>query len=450
MRNFLKYKDNFYFFTETENNAYTDIETLHFYKMDSVGNSDKIIVPKDLRNVYRDLFIKNDSIFAIEYWNKNTFFLDHSKKEFLKTKQAEDVIFENESYIIYSADFGEFGGYTWLKEKEIQKEFGIQIYFENVSYFNNKFILGNGNCIVEIIDPKKLKNALVKYNNFNIEQEKNSEITGQIIDAKFNSKDFKILFQEKDYSKPEIILHSSFVLNNSLYFLYTNNNIAKIGEFINGGFKEVYKFSKDIRIIKYHFDYRKQSNNIVIAQFQTPNQYLNGIIEIVGNKIQINYIENLNKTPILSEEESINWFKKCFSYYSENIKNLNYSNIADFEKMINSFPILLGKGLNTYRSKEENNFVLTKEYYFSVENDKVKHFTFFWDYRNLEIIIFDDTSKTNQKANIILKFLTEKFGKPSKYEKFNDNKYSYDWNLPNQNISLFVSNTRVAVDLENN
>src|SRR5690606_4738550 len=133
MRNFLKHKNNFYFFTETENNAYADIETLHFYKMDTVGNSEKIFVLKDLRNVYRDLFIKNDSIFAVEYWNKNTFFLDHNKDEFIKTKQAEDVIFENESYVIYSADFGEFGGYTWFKEKENQKEFGVQIYFENVS-----------------------------------------------------------------------------------------------------------------------------------------------------------------------------------------------------------------------------------------------------------------------------------------------------------------------------
>lgn len=294
-----------------------------------------------------------------------------------------------------------------------------------------------------------MQKAVVKYSDFNVNQEENRKISGKLINSKFNSKEFKILFQEKDYYNPKIILHSSFVLNNKLYFLCTNNKTPKIVEFEDGNFKDRFEFDKNIELINYHYNYRKQSNNPVIQQFQTPNQYINGNVEIVGDKIHIYYLKNNNITPILSENELINWFKKCFAFYSENIKTLNYNDVSNFEKMINSFPILLGKGLNTYRSKEEKDFELTKEYYFSVENDKVRHFTFFWDYRNFKDFAFEDQSKTNQKANIILNFLTDKFGKPSKHEKYEDSKYSYDWDLHNQKISLFVSNSRVAVDLEN-
>lgn len=157
IRNLLIYKNNFYYFTETENNGYSDIETLHFYQTDFKGNSNKISVPKDLTNSYRDLFIKNDSIFAVEYWNKNTYYYNEQKKQFIKSKQAEDIIFENEEYIIYSADFGEFGGYTWFKEKESKMEFALQMYFNDVSLFDNKFILSNSNLIIEIADPKNCK-----------------------------------------------------------------------------------------------------------------------------------------------------------------------------------------------------------------------------------------------------------------------------------------------------
>jgi hypothetical protein len=452
IRNVLKYKNNLYFYTETENNMYSDVETSHFYQLDSNCDQTKIIVPKELNTFYRDLYTKNDSIFSVEYWNKDTFYLDVQKNKFYKSKQAEDIIYEDKNYIIYSSDFGEFGGFTWFKSKHSNKEFGLEMYFENVSVLDNKYILSNSTLIIEVSNPEKLRLSTLQYKDFNVDKEKNRELRRKIINIKFKNINYKVLYTAKDYFKPEILLHSSFILNKKLFYLYKQEGIEKIGEFINGKFDKRFEFDNDIRIIQYSFDYRNRYNDKLISeQFETSNPYLNGIIDIKGNKIQINYIKNLNEIPILSTHESLEWFKKCFSFYSENIKLLNYQDVANIEKEINSFPILLGKGLNTYRTKEENNLVLTKEYYFSNKNDKLKHLTFFWDYRNNSDSTLNDVSKskTNVKADLLFKFLTDKFGNPSKHEIFEDNKYSYDWNLSNQNIHLFVSNTRVAVDLEN-
>lgn len=453
LKNTIIFKNNIYCFTETENNSYSNVQTSHFYKIDLSGKSTKIVVPKELQQLYIDLYSKKDSLFAVEYWDKNTFYLDIDQNKWTKANRSEDIIYEDKEYLINSADFGEFGGYTWFENKRTKKQYGIQHYFNVGLKFNGNFILTNSQLVVKVQNPEKLRSAIIPYGKYNIEKDESRRLVGKIIESEFISENFQTIFREEEYFEPEINIFSSFLTNGELYFIYLRNKQETIGQLKSGEFEDVYKFNNELDFYQHHYDYRNSiNNNTQNIQFRTPNEYLKGIIEINDNILTTYYIQNLNITPILSSEKALEWFKKSFTFYSNNLRQLKYKDVENFEKKINAFPILLGKGLNTYRTKEENNIVLTKEYYFSNETDKIKHITFYWDFRHKPEFEYDEDKIgiiSNKKASEIIIFLTQSYGNPKSIEKYKDNKSSYIWETKERKIDLFISNKRVAVDIEN-
>jgi|SRR5690554_823783 len=115
----LKHKDKYYCFFEVGFGNVLTRSTNHFYVLNEKGKIEyKVPVPNDLHYFYMDLFVRNDSVFAIEHMYKNTFYLDLNKNQWTETQKADDFIYEDEDFYVTALNFGEWDSTTWFREKK--------------------------------------------------------------------------------------------------------------------------------------------------------------------------------------------------------------------------------------------------------------------------------------------------------------------------------------------
>lgn len=116
----VKYKDEFYCFFEEVKRDDSRRDIKFCFVFSGTGKDlKKIEVPDDIQNtIYYDLFVKNNNVFVKTYMDSKTFYFDTQKLKWVKTKNADDLIFEDEKFYVYSLDFGEWGGKTWFKDKK--------------------------------------------------------------------------------------------------------------------------------------------------------------------------------------------------------------------------------------------------------------------------------------------------------------------------------------------
>lgn len=450
IKNCIKHKSNLYFFTETSNSGFSSKGTLHFYKINKKGNSLKIVVPKELQQFYIDLYSKKDTVFAVEYWNKNTYFLDLKKNEWVKTIKSKDIIYEDENYVINSIDLGEFGGYTWFKNKLTNKEYGFQAFVPMINKINNKFLLIKPQALYQIGSLENLQKAIMPYEKYN------KECAGKIINSGYNSKNVQVIYENKNYYEPEIVFYTSYISKNNLLQIYTRKHKTYIGKIINNKFKDLYKFENGLQIFRYHFDYRNQINNDKqTIQFSTKDEYLNGLIEINNNQVQINYIENLNKSVILSTEQYFNWFKDSFQEYLTNFKKITTKDIKNTEEKVFSRDMdLWYKDFKAFRVKEVDDIILTTEYKLIKDTKSLKEIRYSWDLHwkirnnNLDKKFNKKpiTTEFTNKGKSIKDYLFRMLGKTK--DEIDSESQSYIWNVNDRKIELYISNVRIALKIE--
>ena len=154
----LKHNGQFYCYFITDNDKFSSGSTHHFYILDEKGNlKSKITVPKKLQTFHYDLYVKNDSIFTTEYYNKDTFFLDEKNKNWIETKKGIDLFYEDKNYAVYSLDFGEWGGVTWFKDTKTNKQYEVAASNPIINKLENVYYITEANKILKIMDPQKLE-----------------------------------------------------------------------------------------------------------------------------------------------------------------------------------------------------------------------------------------------------------------------------------------------------
>lgn len=282
----VKYKNEFYcFFKEIKkDNSRRDIKFCFVFS-DTGNDLKKIEVPNDIQNtVYYDLFVKNDKVFAKTYMDSETFYFDYEKLKWVKTKNADDLIFEDEKFYVYSLDFGEWGGKTWFKDKETKIEYAIEATTPLVNKIDTTYYLTSSFKVLKIENPLTLNKCDNDVTYENIEK-----------DAKYASWygkpiGFEIVYQDTtaldyfDFSyRPHIV--SSFVWQNELLHIYETDTATYIAKTDNNSIKPIQKIGNKLSFYNWHYSYRSkiQKDGRQLLKFKTNNKF--GLIEINGQDI---------------------------------------------------------------------------------------------------------------------------------------------------------------------
>ena len=289
----LKHKGKYYCYFKSD---YNNLITNHsFYILDKNGKVDsKVSVPEELQTFYYDLYIKNDTIFTTEYYEHHTFYLDEENKKWVETEKGIDLYYEDTNYVVYSYDFGEWGGVTWFKNKNTNKQYETGATSPVVNQFNNAYYLTTSKSVLKIADPQKLKlskepyiyeKAVLDENYFRFEN--------------YSTKGVEIVFKNTfdDYFNPKFSIITSYISGNSLYHLYKDSISTKIGIIQDKKLVPVYSFKSDIIPFNLNYDSRNpiQNNIYQTVQFTTIDKNVYGIIELNGGDITVTYFKYLHK-----------------------------------------------------------------------------------------------------------------------------------------------------------
>lgn len=279
----VKCKVEFYcFFKEVKkDNSRRDIKFCFVFS-DAGNDLKKIEVPNDIQNTfYYDLFVKNDRVFVKTYMDSKTFYFNSEKSKWVKTKNADDLIFEDEKFYVYSLDFGEWGGKTWFKYKKTELEYVIETTTPLVNKIDSTYYLTSSSKVLKIENPLALNKCDNEVTYENIEK-----------DAKYTSWygkpiGFEIVYKDtttRDYFdfsySPHIV--SSFVWQNELLHIYETETVTYIAKADNNSIRTIQKIGNKLSFYDWHYSYRSkiQTDGRQLLKFKTNNKF--GLMEING------------------------------------------------------------------------------------------------------------------------------------------------------------------------
>jgi len=455
----IKYKNKYYCFFN-ENKPYGGFD-LHFYLLSEKGIVEKeILVPFELQESYLDLHIRNDSILVKDYYRHTTFFLDTIKHEWRKTKEVDDLIFEDEDYYVTHLDFGEWGGSIWFRNKRDGNVYEMASSSNPiVNKIMNRYYVTLPNRVIEIEDPAKMKKSKPDSCYKVIETKKWSW-------GSFSNKGTNFLYIDstlRTRNDKDFHVATSFVFNNSLINLCIDSNVIVLSKIENGKMIAIDTIAHDIKVYNWHNSYRRNLNkdNLQLLHFDTRELNIFGFIEIFDSKINIHYIKNRDKVNLLGQENADKAFCSLFDYITKRMGRLYLSQIDSIETKLNGTDatprhrISIGKDLypnkkdfalespKVYKKIEDSTLTLLSNYYYIKQDSSVKVITYEWTetYEPTYGIYAPENEnyKDNQfknKSEKIISFIESKYGKPldRKSGKYG---YSLDWN-PESMLTIYL------------
>ncbi len=232
---------------------------------------ENVFVPKEIQDmVYYDLIVNNDSLYVKEtQFEKNNLVLGEYVADFELTRTKDFPIFKDANYNVYSICNGEFGGTIYFQNTQTKKSYEAASTCPIVvNKINNQYYVTNylGRMIgfasvLKIQDPQDLENSML---NFNAHQ-----------GSRFN-KGSETLIDTSDF-----YIATSFVSDQKLLNLYSDNQGTYVGEIENKKMKPVYKFD-----FKFSADFNQQLDNgqqILTCNFSDKT---NGILIIDGKNFK--------------------------------------------------------------------------------------------------------------------------------------------------------------------
>ena len=464
----IKLNGEYYCYFKTDNDEFSSGSNHQFYILDINGivNS-KIDVPNELQTFYYDLYIRNDTIFTTEYYDHNTFYLDLTTKTWIRTKKGIDIYFDDKDYSVYSLDFGEWGGVTWFKNKQTDKQYEIGATTPIINKLKNEYYLTEGHSILKIAEPKKLNLSKEPY-----------DYQKAVVDDSYHREGYdsnhgaEIMFKyiNDDYFNPRFSIATSFISNNKLYHLYKDSIATKIGKIHKNELIPVYTFKTEIHPYKWHYDTRNpiQNNNFQTIQFNTDNENEYGIIEINKNDFKVTYFKNTYQEPVLGEDKMKEWLEKVFDFYYSNFDNLTLEQVDKIEQKLNATNITQRHKISTYlldgrdvqtprifRKLESPELKLNTMYYYTTKEKKIELIQFDWgehSNQNIEDAMFSILNDNKieilykSKFDWISNYIQGKFGKPNSSVS-KENSATQKWEMENVRIELEYNKYEVELTM---
>ncbi len=414
-----------------------------------------IEIPQQISNsIGFGLFIRNDSILIKNDRDHETFYFDTRYLQWIKVKEADDLIFEDEDFYVTSMDFGEWGNTVWFRDKKTGKEYELGSNSKNVNKINNTYYLTSDDKIIKINDPLKLKSSDLNYYYETVEKSDSfyngseSLIGSELI--------FKKQTQEYEWLTQKFYITTSFISDNQLYHLCVDSNLLYIGKVDNGIMKPLRIIGNDLIVYSWHHSLngKIQKENRQTLVFVTKNENYFGIIELIDDKIYIHYFKH-DLVPVkhLGPENANRAFANTFEYINSNIDSMHLRQLDSIELEMGGLDLKHGQkrelgdffypnkikldfeGTKIYLKVEDSTFHNTVEYFYTKEDSLVKTILFEWsDHKfanklteSSNIVEEKNTIRFQNKISELEKFVTKKIGKPKKKKKDSDNNIDIIW-----------------------
>ena len=399
----------------------------------SNGQVEKIVdCPKELRTVYLDFYAKHDSLILKPYMDKQSYYLDLDNYNWKKIDKTDDLIFEDESFQVFSLDFGEWGGKTWFKEKNTGQEYVLEATTPLVNKIDSIYYLTNSFQVLKIKNPRLLNKCSDDITYENIESTgKSYSWYGKPIGFVYVYQDTAFNYFDFNY-QPHIV--SSFVLNKKLLHIYETDTATYIARHKGYSIIPIQKIADNFSFYNWYYSYRCSNLNgkNELLKFRTTNKQIFGLLEIIDHEIYITYFKNkaLLEPKLIGAEKSDSIFIDRLNTVLPEFHNLKLNAIDSLEQTWGSFDITpnhnIGVGnswnpnnytLDTCRSyliKEDSIFSNSIMYYGTKENNIVRVISIDWDYER--DLMNPDSEKHakeifDNKTEFLIDYISKNIGK---------------------------------------
>lgn len=288
----VKFGDKYYCYFTDKKDSYNK----YFFSISNKGSIEKKIkLPRDLTDCfYLDLFVLHDTIFSKPYMNDKSYYLNLQTLKWIETPEPDDLIYEDERFYVTFLDFGEWGSSTWFKDKSSGKEYEIASSAEIINRIDSIYYISSGVRVLKIDNPLKLKQCDKEYYYRNIKKKEFSKGTNSLLGTDAIYKD--TTYSQWDFKEPKLYIATSFIADNKLFYLCTDNVKTFIAKLENKKMIPILNFEKKYSIFDWHYSYRCkiQKDGFQLLKFDAKTNNTYGFIEIENNKIDIRYLKLKN------------------------------------------------------------------------------------------------------------------------------------------------------------
>jgi hypothetical protein len=436
----IKYRDKYYCFFETSNAPYSSKSSKHFYILSNAGRiMQEVNVPEEMNDTYYDLHVRNDSIITKTYSDHQSFFLDTAKREWVKIKEVDDLVFEDDKFYITYLDFGEWGGTVWFRDKKTGLEYEVKSSEPTINKLNNIYYLTTGKRLLVIDDPLKMKMCDRGYYYRIVEKRKGNEF----FEGSQSVAGTKTLFQDttSDWSS-HFYIATSFISDNQIFHICVDSSITYIATLVNGKINPVQTIG-NVSVYDNYYSYRCKSVNDQVLKFDTKCDNLFGYIEINGNKIRINYFKNESSEKFLGTVNAEHDFNALFDFIYKQMGSLSLNKVDSVEQLMNSTDLTqshkISIGTHYYPNKnlykletpriykkiEDSTFTVFSNYYYTKHNGSIKVIFIEWSETSLginDLFLSADQSQSKSflfqnKFDKVATYITNTVGHPQKKSK---------------------------------
>ncbi|KXX71368.1 hypothetical protein [Flammeovirga sp. SJP92] len=462
MTHALEYKDKYYVLFEQRLMKYGGYGKRWLYIFSNNQLEKVIDCPTEMKTVYLDFYVQNDSIILKPYMDKQSYYLDNTNLKWNKVDKTDDLIWEDSDFYVYTLDFGEWGGKTWFKDKKTDSQYVLESTTPLINKIDSTYYLTNFFKVLRINNPKELTKCDGDVTYENIEK------TGKNYSWYSESKGYKVIYEDENVDYFDFSYHpsivSSFVYNGELLHIFETDTASYLSRIVNNKIQPFEKILNDVKFFNSHFSYRCKNFNgsNELLKFKTSNDQIYGLTTIKDNRIYATFLVNdfELKPKTLGKERSNAIFENRLRTILVDFSNLPLTKVESKEKEWKTFDITpnhkigIGDSWNprkydidinkSYLVVEDSIISNSIMYYATKKTDLVRAITMNWEKTQTDRIEFGNEKSTSEvflkRFNDLVMILTNELGKPNSINEEKKNQ-SFVWTTEN-NINVEIKLSR--------
>lgn len=389
----IKHGRKYYCFVESSN-PYSTQSFKDFYILSSSGEVEqKIEVPEEMNTFYYDLHVRNDSVVTKVYMNRGTFYFDPYELHWIRIKDVDDVVFENEKFYANYLDFGEWGATLWFKDKRTGLEYDLASSTPTVNIINDTFYVSTHAAVRRIADPTKLRHCVPAHTYAQV------VASDHPVRSDFRQGADVLYMDSTSYmEEPAVRIATSFTSHDTLYLLCVEGNRTFVGSIRNGQIVEHESVSEDMEVYRGYFQYRHPgpSDGSRSFNFGSKGKIDEGMVEVDAGSIRVHHIQNTYGLRIPGAEAAERSFRALLDHQLDKPGALTLHELAPLAEAMRGsdvspkhkisigtdlYPNAKGYVLETprvYKVIEDSAITLLMDHYYTRSDGSIKVSMYSW------------------------------------------------------------------------
>jgi hypothetical protein len=465
MTHALEYNDKYYVLFEQRLMKYGGYGKRWLYIFSNNELEKVIDCPEEMKTVYLDFYVQNDSIILKPYMDEQSYLFDNKTLKWNKIDKTDDLIFEDSDFYVYSLDFGEWGGKTWFKDKKTNSQYVLESTTPLINKIDNTYYLTNSFQVLKINNPRELTkcDSDVIYENI--------QKTGKNYSWYSQSKGYELIYEDEDVDYFDFSYHprivNSFVFNNELLHIYETDTASYLSRIVNNKIQPFEKILDDVKFFNWYYSYRCKNLNgsNELLKFNTTNDQIYGLTTIKDNKIYATFLVNdvELKPKTIGKERSNEIFENRLKAILADFSKLTLTEIESKEKEWKTFDITPNHKIGIGESWNPNNYdidinqsylvvedsIISNSimYYATKKTHLVRAVTINWEKTQNSRIEFGNEKSASEvfltRFNDLVLIITNELGTPNLINEEKKNQ-SFVWTIQNK------INTEVKLSRQDN